>query len=131
MIDSIPNCGIENDVEQAKVSRGDNAEELESMPAGIVFDGRYYRYKSYRYDRLADACDYARRDPLLPASVAGPNDHPKPAKVEQPTEVEWRTITDLNITFDGKCYRYKEYRYDHFADAVIYAQLKQRIRPGT
>ncbi|WP_151638879.1 hypothetical protein [Noviherbaspirillum aerium] len=27
----------------------------------VRFDGRHYHYQSYRYDRLADALDYARR----------------------------------------------------------------------
>jgi hypothetical protein len=30
-------------------------------PLGIQFDGRAFRFAGYRYDRLADAVNYARR----------------------------------------------------------------------
>lgn len=94
----------------------------------IMFDGRYYRYKSYRYDFLADACNYARLDATRPTSLTAPEGHRKWTEAAKPTAVEAQTMADLNITFDGKYYRYDQYRYDRFADAVNYAQLQRRIR---
>lgn len=38
-----------------------DAEQQQMDLLGITFDGRHYHYQSYRYDRLADALDYAHR----------------------------------------------------------------------
>lgn len=39
-------------------------------------------------------------------------------------------MAELGITFDGRSYRYEDYRYDRLADAINYAQL-MRVRAGT
>jgi hypothetical protein len=95
----------------------------------IVFDGRYYRYKSYRYDLLSDARDYAQLDVTRSESSVVVGDYGNWTEAEQPTEAERQTMADLSISFDGKYYRYEEYRYDQFSAAINYAQLMQRIRP--
>lgn len=38
---------------------GDEQQQMDRLE--ITFDGRHYHYQNYRYDRLADAIDYARR----------------------------------------------------------------------
>jgi hypothetical protein len=38
-----------------------DAERTLMISLGIEFDGRVFRFASYRYDRLADAVNYARR----------------------------------------------------------------------
>lgn len=95
----------------------------------IVFDGRYYRYKSYRYDLLSDALAYARLDVTRSEPFVEVRDYGKWTTAEKPTAAERQTMADLNITFDGRSYRYEQYRYDRFADAINYAQLKRRIQP--
>jgi hypothetical protein len=41
------------------------ADKLDMDRLSIVFDGRYYRFKDYRYDNLADACSYAKLKSLV------------------------------------------------------------------
>jgi hypothetical protein len=48
-----------------------------------------------------------------------------PLKAEKPVEAEQRFMDEFGIICDGKYYWYDEYRYDHFADAIKYAQLKR------
>ena len=38
------------------------ADQAEMQEHGIVFENRRYKYLDYRYDRLADALNYARKD---------------------------------------------------------------------
>jgi len=133
MLDLDPNQQIPNADKQTEVSEDFTGGEHESMKDAIMFDGRYYRYKSYRYDLLSDARNYARLDVTRSETfveVGGVGDYGKWAAAEKPTAAERQTMADLNITFDGRCYRYEGYRYDRFADAINYAQLKRRrIQP--
>lgn len=92
---------------------------------GVAFDGRYYRYKEYRYDILSDALNYARLDRSRPTYREEPYIQPRRVEPEQPTDKQQRLMVELAITFDGKWYRYDGYRYDHFVDAINYAQLKR------
>ena len=44
-----------------------------------------------------------------------------------------RQMAELCITFDGRIYRYRGYRYEHFTDAVNYARLDRArgfVEPG-
>jgi hypothetical protein len=88
---------------------------------GVAFDGRYYRYKEYRYDILSDALNYAQLDRSRPTYRAEPYIQPPRVEPEQPTDEEQWLMVELAITFDGKCYCYGGYRYDHFVDAINYA----------
>ena len=36
---------------------------------------------------------------------------------------EQRQMAELGVTFDGRSYRYREYRYDLLSDALSYARL--------
>lgn len=44
---------------------------------------------------------------------------------EEPNMATQRLMAELGIAFDGRYYRYEEYRYDRFVDAINYAQLFQ------
>lgn len=90
---------------------------------GIGFDGRYYRYRDYRYDRLSDALNYAELESSRPGWQAsdGPSQWLQP---HHPTEAEQALMAQLAVTFDGKYYLYEGYRYDRCIDAINYAKSK-------
>jgi hypothetical protein len=113
-----------------QIESGQLAESTERQMAHseVVFDGRYYRYKQYRYDLLSDAVSYAQLDASRATSQTEPDVYPQWVEVDQPAEAERQTMADLNITFDGKYYRYGAYRYENFADAINYAKLERKIR---
>jgi hypothetical protein len=100
-------------------------EKRQMAEFGVAFDGRCYRYKEYRYDLLSDALNYAQLDRSRPTYRAEADIQPQWVEPEKPTEEEQRRMAELGITFDGKYYRYGDYRYDHFTDAINYAQLKR------
>lgn len=92
---------------------------------GIGFDGRYYRYREYRYDRLADALNYAELDigrsgkpVVLPAPPAWLEPH-------RPSEAERVLMERFSVSFDGRFYIYGSYRYDRCADALSYARRQR------
>lgn len=94
---------------------------------GIGFDGRFYRYREYRYDRLADALNYAELD------IARTGRPPLQAQGEwlaplRPTAEEQEQMASLGIAFDGKHYLYDGYRYERCSDAINYARLKATRR---
>ena len=91
--------------------------------AGVGFDGRKYRYKSYSYDKSTDALNYSRLDRTRLGSESETKDPPEWVDAIVPTGAERQQMEKMGITYDGKHYRYKEYRYDRVADAVNYAQL--------
>jgi hypothetical protein len=108
----------------------ENAHKIEEMKhqmaeMGITFNGLQYRYKGYHYDMLSDAMNYARLDRSRPSLSAEACDQSSDPKPEHPTEADQRLMVELGITFDSKHYRYGDYRYDHFADAINYARLKR------
>lgn len=115
---------IHTKAEQKTANSGRFSEDVERQMAqsGIGFDGRFYRYKQYRYDLLADAVRYAQLDASRQTSRTEPDVSLQWAQVAQPTETEWKTMSDLGIRFDGKSYRYGEYRYENFVDAINYAK---------
>lgn len=41
------------------------------------------------------------------------------------TLAEQHALAELNIGFDGRQYRYRDYRYDRAADAAAYARLER------
>jgi hypothetical protein len=119
------------------VSNGDRLIESEQLcqsakrqPAHskVVFDGRRYRYKQYSYDLLSDAVSYAQLDASSPTFQMEPYVCPQWVDVDRPAEADQRSMVDLNITFDGKYYRYGDDRYEHFADAINYAKLVGQVR---
>jgi hypothetical protein len=121
-----PNANAPNNSPQKdEHSRRLESEQLQMAECGVTLDGRSYRYQEYRYDVLSDALKYAQLDRSRPTYRAGPDIQGPPLKAEKPVEAEQRLMDELGINFDGKYYHYGEYRYDHFADAIKYAQLKR------
>jgi hypothetical protein len=104
-------------------------EKLSAVELGIGFDGRYYRYRDYRYDRLSDAITYAKLESLRSGGSPSEALHPwlEPLR---PTEAEGQLMGQFRITFDGRCYIYDGYRYEHCIDAVNYAKLKEAGQKG-
>lgn len=92
--------------------------------SGVAFDGRSYWYRQYQYDLLQDALAYAQLDmsgPIEPAENEGHRHYwQQPDEPNAPTK---GLMAELRIVFDGKHYRYDEYRYDRYIDAINYAQL--------
>jgi hypothetical protein len=101
----------------------DDQERLMSAFA-IHYDGRCYRYRGYRYDRLQDAVAYAELMESRQPAEAGfdrliPCDNVRP-----PSEDDQAIMAALSISFDAGVYRYREYRYDRLADAVNFASIE-------
>ena len=88
---------------------------------GVGFDGRYYRYRSYHYDKLSDALDYAE---LESGRLGGQAFDPLSQWLEpyHPTDAERALMEMFGVTFDGKYYAYERYRYDRCIDAINYAK---------
>jgi hypothetical protein len=98
-----------------------------SSDPSIAFDGRYYRYGRYRYDRLADALDYARLQRATPSgSDEGDGPMPPVQAVETPDASQREVMAELSITFHDGRYHLGEYRYDRLVDAANYARLQLR-----
>jgi hypothetical protein len=90
----------------------------------ITFDGRQYVYGPYRYDRLADAVNYARLQLSRPSSNASETPPRVSIPCERPTVSQTKLMSELGITFEAGVYRLGDYRYDHLDDAVEYARIK-------
>lgn len=91
--------------------------------SGVAFDGRSYWYRQYHYDLLDDALAYARQDMSRPIGPAESEGHRHWQQADAPNAATLLLMTQLGITFDGKYYRYDDYRYDRFIDAINYARL--------
>jgi hypothetical protein len=124
MFTPIPDGKEPNSEHPTELERKTEEERHRLGGAGVGFDGRKYRYKSFSYDKSSDALNYSRLDRTRLVSGSAPKDHPEWVEATVPTPIEQQQMKDLGITYDGKYYRYKEYRYDRVADAVNYAQLK-------
>ena len=94
----------------------------------ITYNGRYYFYDRYRYDRLDDALEYAKlQGSSLPrgGSSDGADPMPAPELIAGPGESQRELMVDLAITFQDGIYRLGDYRYERLADAVDYARLRR------
>lgn len=90
----------------------------------ITFNGRIYQYRGYRYERLADAVNYARLDRARAfVEPAGP-DAATTDEVQMPSQAESALMRTLDIAFVDGSFHWGEYRYDRLADAVAYAQRR-------
>ena len=94
--------------------------------ADITYDGRQYRYGSYRYDRREDALAYARIARArgeVPASSGA-----SPLEYQSPGPADTALMAELGIKLDERGgYRFGIYRYDRLADALNSA--KRALRP--
>ena len=109
------------------MSDGPENRERLMLVYAITFDGRQYVYDRYRYDRLADALNYARLQyphPLPRDPIEGPP--PRIGEpIETPNELQRALMSELGITFQAGVYHLGQYRYDHLSDAVEYARLNR------
>lgn len=100
-------------------------EREEALALGVGFNGRQFRYREFKYDKLADAMAYARldraRDGTVPVSPVEPEWLPRPV----PSDADQMLIERFAITADGNAFRYRTHRYDFLADALTYAQRTQ------
>lgn len=101
-----------------------HADEENAAAMGIGFDGRHYRYRSYRYDLCADAVRYAELDQYKPQYQEKIIQAAPWEEAVMPTDDELHVMKARGITFDGKYYRYAGYRYERCADAANYADLR-------
>ena len=91
----------------------------------VTFDGRYYHFRQYRYERLDDALRYAA------AQQCKPGYRPDPAFVPQwlpawaPDMAQRATMRELAIGFDAGRFCVGSYRYDRLDDAIAFARLVQ------
>jgi hypothetical protein len=88
----------------------------------ITFNGRKYGYRGYRYDRFADAVNYARLDRLRAFADRGSEDFAPLEHGPAPGEAELELMCTLGISFADGVFHWREYRYDRLADAVAYAR---------
>src|SRR5882762_10179503 len=87
----------------------------------ITFNGRSYGYRGYRYDRFAEAVDYARLDRARAFADPGADDAAPLERAPAPSEAERRLMRAHGITFADGVFHWREYRYDRLADATAYA----------
>lgn len=71
-------------------------------------------------------CRYCGRELDQSAASTEALTHPSPPP---PPLVDDSTVMDIyGITYDGKKYRFREYRYDKLSDAVTYAKLGEKLK---
>lgn len=123
-----PKTSASESASRLQQSSADRTDELESMMSrfSIYFDGRRYRYRGYRYERVADALAYARlmqaRHSEEDLDVTASHD----SVVQSPSDSDRRLMQQLSISFEAGVYRFAAFRYDDLADAVNYARTCQR-----
>jgi hypothetical protein len=88
----------------------------------IDFNGRSYHYRGYRYDRLADAANYAALDRSRPHSDLESGAAPL-RQVREPSDIERELMRRHAISFEDGVFRWRGYRYDRLDDALAYASL--------
>jgi len=93
-------------------------------PAEVTFDGHYYRYGPYRYDRREDAVAYAD---LERAQGRAPRPALRPIEPATDPSGDAPAAEALGVTFEGKRFHFDDYHYDRCEDALAFARL-QRIR---
>jgi hypothetical protein len=89
----------------------------------IRHNGRNYEYRSYRYDRLADAVSYAKLDRACKLEEHALADATLFKAPPPPSDAEREEMRRLAITVQDGVYCLRDYRYDRLADAVAYAKL--------
>ena len=116
---------IRDNAECAMADEPDSRAQL-MLAFDIEFDGRQYVFGGYRYDRLADAANYARIRDSCPSSEAIQGSVRIRVPVETPSDSQRHLMRALGITFEDGVYHLESYRYDRLFDAVEYARLKAR-----
>ena len=96
----------------------------------ITFNGRQYGYRGYRYDRFADAVNYARLDLSRAFADPGADDAAPLERTPAPSAAEVELMRTLSIRFADGVFHWREYRYDRLADAMAYASSEQAREAG-
>lgn len=95
----------------------------------IVFDGKRYRYRQYRYDRFEDALRYARADHsksgFQPDDAFTPQWEPRYC----PSDEESREMRRLGVTYINGRFSFSVFCYDRLADALAYAGAATQLNP--
>ena len=111
-------------VPAAAIEAKDDGERHLMSAFSIHYDGRYYRYNGYRYDRLAQAIAYAEHmQSRQSTEVMGAHPYTADDCIRSPSASDRETMAPLAISFDRGVYAYREFRYDDLADAVNYARI--------
>lgn len=108
-----------------------DAERDVAASMGVGFDGHFYRYRTFRYERCSDAVNYAKLDRVKPQYQAKVINGSAWEKTVEPTDQEQCEMAALGVGFDGRYFRYESYRYERCADAVNYAKLRNRDNGST
>ena len=133
----VTSVGIEGAVSYGCVASGDQSREpyvdrQRIMSAfRIYYDGRYYRYNGYRYDGLGDAVAYAELLQSRQSTEAGPDPFTPGDTLLPPSASDRELMAACFVSFTAGVYAYREFHYDHLADAVNYARLDIGIREPT
>lgn len=105
---------------------GERDEMLLMQEFGISFDGRRYLFAGYRYDRLADAVNYAKLMRLRPATELRGSRSESPRGVEPiPSVADLVRMAALDVRYEQGLYHFGGYRYERMQDAENYARLCQ------
>jgi len=108
-------------------ARADAADRARLMAHYFIsFNGRHYQFSRFRYDRLADAVNYARLQRARSAGWDAPGPMPAPEQVEAPDAAQRALMAASAITYEQGVYHLGAYRYDRLADALAYAKLCAR-----
>lgn len=96
--------------------------DTEQLPYGIVFDGRGFHYREYRYELLQDAIQYAELERRRPGFVDTPQVAKCWKRFDPPTPEQQSLMKEAGIVYLGARYCYGPYRYDLLDDALNYAK---------
>ena len=89
----------------------------------VTFDGKYYHFREYRYERLDDALRYADAQHRKPDYKADPSFVPRWLPAWEPDATQRATMSDLAIGFGAGRFSVGPYHYDRLEDAIAFARL--------
>lgn len=88
----------------------------------ITFDGLYYHFRQYRYERLDDAVRYADAQHCKPGYRPDPSFMPQWLPAWEPDAAQREAMRELGIGFDHGRFTVGLYRYEQLEDAVAFAR---------
>lgn len=89
---------------------------------GVSFDGIYYHFRQYRYERLDDAMRYARAQYSRPGYQPDSSFVPQWLPAWEPDATQREAMRVLDIGFDNGRFNVGPYRYENLADAIAFAR---------
>lgn len=91
----------------------------------ITHHGHHYYFNGYRYDRLPDAIAYAELMKARPSQVDAGGPNLQDSGAPPSTDADLALMARLGITYSNGVYFLGEFRYDHLADALDFANRMQ------